>query len=244
MNRNNLAGHNINSFSHNNLINQGNIVRNNFYGGGYYNHGWYNNHFGCWWPGGWYGGGFWAGLSFGALAGFCGLGAVPIPYNYGTTVVYSGDTVLVNGTSAGTPAEYYQQASNIASVGNDAKLTKEDEWQVLGLYALTKDKEKDATNMLQLAINKDGIVRGNFYNSVSDTTLPVNGSVDKKTQRVAWTVGDNKKTVYEAGIQNLTQEQATCLVHYSDKRTDQLILSRLKEPEDMNGNGNTTDGSN
>jgi hypothetical protein len=48
-------------------------------------------------------------------------------------------------------------------------------------------------------------VRGNYYNALSDTTLAVYGSVDKKTQRAAWTVGDRKEPAYEAGFANLTQ---------------------------------------
>ena len=44
---------------------------------------------------------------------------------------------------------------------------------------------------MQLAVNKDGVIRGNYYNALSDATVPVYGQVDKKTQRAAWTVGDS-----------------------------------------------------
>jgi len=94
-----------------------------------------------------------------------------------------------------------------------------------------KDQEKDASNMIQLAVNKNGIIRGNFYNSVLDTTLPINGKVDKDTQRAAWTVGDKKDVVYEAGLKNLTQDQTPILVHFSSKKSEQMILVRLEEPD-------------
>ena len=48
---------------------------------------------------------------------------------------------------------------------------------------------------------------------VSDTTVPIQGAVDKKTQRTAWTVGKNKTTVCETGIYNLTQDESPALLH-------------------------------
>ena len=70
---------------------------------------------------------------------------------------------------------------------------------------MVKGEETEANQIFQLAINKDGILRGNYYDALSDSTLPVVGSVDKKSQRAAWTVGDRKETVYETGVGNLTE---------------------------------------
>ena len=46
----------------------------------------------------------------------------------------------------------------------------------------------------------------------SDQTQQVQGSVDKTTQRVAFTIGSNKDMVIETGLYNLTKDQATALV--------------------------------
>ena len=62
-------------------------------------------------------------------------------------------------------------------------------WQPLGVFAMVGEGETKSTNIFQLAVNKDGVIRGNYYNALTDTTEPVYGSVDKKTQRAAWTVG-------------------------------------------------------
>jgi hypothetical protein len=35
-------------------------------------------------------------------------------------------------------------------------------------------------------------IGGNYYNALSATTLPVYGSVDKKTRLAAWMIGDRK----------------------------------------------------
>src|SRR5437588_360394 len=42
-----------------------------------------------------------------------------------------------------------------------------------------------------------GVLRGNYYNAVADSTEPVSGSGDRKTQRAAWTVGSRKAPVFE-----------------------------------------------
>ena len=74
-------------------------------------------------------------------------------------------------------------------------------------------------------------IRGNFYNVLSDTTVAVYGSVDKKTQRAAWTVGDRKEPIYEAGFGNLTKSETPMLVHFGKDRTQQWTLVRIEQPE-------------
>ena len=72
-------------------------------------------------------------------------------------------------------------------VGLDASL-KELEWLIGTWQAATKDR--DVTITYEWDENKAGVIRGNYDSVLSDTTLPVYGSVDKKTQRAAWTVRD------------------------------------------------------
>ena len=74
------------------------------------------------------------------------------------------------------------------------------------------------------------MIRGNYYNALSDTTLPVYGSVDKRTQRAAWTVGERKEPVYEAGFANLTRSETTMLVHFGKDRTQKWTLIRVEQP--------------
>ena len=57
------------------------------------------------------------------------------------------------------------------------------------------------------------------------------GSVDKQTQRVAFTVGDNKDTVVETGLYNLTKDEAPALIHVGKDKTEQWLLVRLKNQD-------------
>ena len=92
--------------------------------------------------------------------------------------------------------------------------------------------ETKSTNIFQLAVNKDGIIRGNYYNALTDAVEPVAGSVDKKTQRAAWTVGGRKSPIYEAGIANLTMDQTTMLLHYGKEKSVQMTLVRIEAPKE------------
>jgi hypothetical protein len=96
---------------------------------------------------------------------------------------------------------------------------------------MVQGEEKSSNHVFQLAVNKQGVIRGNYYDAVTDSTALVYGSVDKKSQRAAWTIGDNKNPVYEAGIANLTENETTMLVHYGADRTQQFTLIRIEEPE-------------
>jgi hypothetical protein len=107
-----------------------------------------------------------------------------------------------------------------------------DDWQPLGVFGLIQGDEQVAQRIFQLGINKAGIIRGNYYDAVADNTLPVYGSVDQKSQRAAWSIGEKKDIVFEAGLNNLTQDQSTVLVHFGKDRTDQMALVRLPEPAD------------
>ena len=106
------------------------------------------------------------------------------------------------------------------------------EWLPLGVFALSRGDSGVSNTVLQLAVSKEGVISGTYYNSDTDIARPVKGRVDKKTQRAAWTFSDGKNTdiVMETGINNLTQDQAVALVHFGKDTTQQWLMVRLKEP--------------
>jgi hypothetical protein len=158
--------------------------------------------------------------------------ATPVNYDYGNTVVYQDNTVYVNGQNAGTAPEYATQATTIADAGQKADASSEAEWQPLGVFALVQGDSTSSNNVFQLAINKDGVIRGNYYDGLMDSTTPVYGSVDKKSQRAAWTVGKKNDRVFDAGISNLTKDEAPVLVHIGKDKTQQWTLVRMHQPAD------------
>ena len=135
----------------------------------------------------------WNAASWNDAYSYCGYPAEPVYYDYGSNVVYEGETVYVDGNSVGTQEQYAQQAIVVADTGRQAPASKEEEWLSLGVFAMIQGERTDSNDLFQLAVNKAGTIRGNYYNALTDTTLPVYGAVDKATQRAAWTVGDKKE---------------------------------------------------
>jgi hypothetical protein len=138
--------------------------------------------------------------------------------------------VYVNGASVGTQEQYAQEAIAFADTGKEAEASKEEEWLSLGVFAMIQGQQSDSNDLFQLAVNKAGTIRGNFYNVLTDTTLPVYGAVDKETQRAAWSVGDRKMPVYETGFANLTKSETTMMVHFSKNRSQQWTLIKVEQP--------------
>lgn len=178
----------------------------------------------------------WRPVAWGVLAGYGGYPSEPTYCDYGTTTVYQGDTVYVNGDPTVSSTEYASQATTIADAGRQASPPKDDEFMTLGLFGMVQGDEKNADQVMQLKLNKQGVIQGEYYNATTDTTEPLAGSVDKKTQRAAWTVGDRHKVVYEAGIANLTKPETTMLIHYGTDKTQQWTLVRIENEQPQESN--------
>jgi hypothetical protein len=214
---------------------QAGYVRTGFVHYNSFNSAWFSAHPAAWRPAGWNTATFWTPATYAAIAPVLALPAQPITYDYGSTVTYEGDQVYSQGEPVATADTYTQQAADIAARAQQAKSDDKAEWTPLGVFGLVQGEETNANNIFQLAINRDGVVAGNYYDALSDTTLPVHGSLDKQSQRVAWNAGDNKETVYETGIENLTQPETQILVHFGKSRTQQWTLVRLEKPEGQAG---------
>jgi hypothetical protein len=150
-------------------------------------------------------------------------------YNYGVNVVAQNGNVLVDGQSVGTTDEFSQQAAELAQIGSEAQTSEADQWLPLGIFAMVRNEHQHPQLVVQLAINQQGILRGNYTDEITDNSLPIHGAVDKRTQRAAWLVGGNKNTVMEAGLNDLTENEAPALIHKNGK-TDHWLLIRLEQP--------------
>ncbi|MFI4876819.1 MAG: protocadherin, partial [Blastopirellula sp. JB062] len=215
-------------------------VRGNFNHWGVYGHGWYTNHPGAWFAAGWAAGAVWQAATWNSLdAWMAYYPAEPLYYDYGNTVVYQDDSVYVNGEDVGTADQYYNQANQLASDGAEADAPDDADWLPLGVFALSKTGETTSDVTIQLAIDKQGIIRGNYTDTKTDKTQVIQGSADKKTQRVAFTVGDNTSNVIETGLYNLTKDEAPCLIHFGKDRTEQWLLVRLKKPDDSDSSSDS-----
>jgi hypothetical protein len=195
-----------------------------------YDQQWYSEHQSAWTPAGWNAAAAWAPVTWEAIAGHCGITNItPTPYNYGSNVTCIGGNVAVNGQPAGTAEEYSEEAAAIARAGTEAATAATDQWMPLGVFALVRDEHHHPQLIMQLAINQQGVIRGNYTDEVTGSTLPIHGEVDLQSRRAAWTVGDNEYTVMEAGLSNLAEDEAPALIH-KNASTQRWLLVRLAQP--------------
>jgi hypothetical protein len=210
-------------------------VRNSFDRPDMYSATWHATHTDAWKAANWSAGSAWTPAAWtpaawGAIATHCSYANKPVSYDYGNNVTCVNGNVLIDGQAAGSAEEFSQQASDLAAAGTAATVSPDDKWLPIGVFAMVKNDQQHPQLILQLAVNPNGVVRGNYTDEVSDRSYPIHGGVDPKTQRVAWTVGGNTTNVMEAGLGNLSQGEAPALLHKNGK-TERWILVRLAQPQ-------------
>jgi len=102
------------------------------------------------------------------------------------------------------------------------------------VFAVIAEPTQTQTDkVVQLAVNKDGVIRGNFQDNLTDKVVPLIGAVDKKTQRVAIRAEGSDKIVVETGLYNLTNDEVPVLVHFGADKQELRTLIRLQQPEEQ-----------
>ncbi|MGI9244960.1 MAG: hypothetical protein ACR2RV_29425 [Verrucomicrobiales bacterium] len=203
----------------------------------------YNN-YSPWWS--------WRPVAWASVGYFFGqaLAPKPVVYDPGTTVIYEGDTIYVNGKSAGDATQYRRNTIALANPrldeipvpeppqydeGGEEFVDDPDrpqgDWLPVGVWALTQEEQGDATMFFQLSIDKDGIVGGAFKNVMTGDEQPVVGQLDFESQRVAWHIGDVTETVYETGLSNLENDVASVFVYFGEEKTQTWLIVRMPSPE-------------
>jgi hypothetical protein len=130
---------------------------------------------------------------------------------------------------------YYQQVYDLAHsapTGNQGETSKGD-WMPLGVFAVTKPGQQQEDRMIQLAVSKDGVLSGTYYNKAKDGAHPILGMVDKQTHKAAWYFGDDTfgGLVFETSVDNLTEPQSTVMVHFDPGDVGVWQLVRIERPE-------------
>jgi hypothetical protein len=193
--------------------------------------GWRAGYPGAWWPGRWaVGATAWAAASWATAGSYCGCSGAGTYYDYGENVTYDDGNVYYGDQPCASAEQYYDQAGQIA---DSAQTPQNDEWLPLGVFAVIAEPTQTKTDrVLQLALNKNGAIRGNLQDFLADKVTPVVGAVDKKTQRVALKLEGSDAMVAETGLYNLTNDEVPVLVHFSADRVEDRTLIRLKQPEE------------
>jgi hypothetical protein len=155
-------------------------------------------------------------------------------YGLGEYIYCYDDVIYVNGVWFQPAPVYYEQTLVLAQRAPDwtAEQAAEVEWLPLGVFVVARDGVADMNVLVQLAVTKEGVIGGTVFNQTTGATFPIEGTVDKQTQRAVWTYVDEANTniVMETSIYNLTQPEATGLIHHGPDNIQVVELVRLEEP--------------
>ena len=105
-------------------------------------------------------------------------------------------------------------------------------WLPLGVFAVVPPGDRATGSashtMQQLAVDREGTIRGNFVDALSGTVHPITGSIDRGTLTATWTVGAAGGR-FTAPIASFTAEPRTVTVTVGGV-THAMALSRLSRP--------------
>ncbi len=204
---------------------------------------WYRPSWASTW--GWFGAGFFTGAVVNNVV-------VHRDYCYGTNIIYRDNYVYIDGKRHASYAEYYKQAlllalsvkpiviQNTTVVVDQPVLTSVEEggeWMPLGSFAvfwagdIPEDSGEAVTSLMQLATNKKGEIRGNYFSEDGDSVIQIVGAMDPQSQRIAMRFADDESMIMEGGLWHLTQDSVPFLVHYGEDYTEQMNLIRLSDSE-------------
>jgi hypothetical protein len=189
---------------------------------------WYKAH-----PHAWHGGfnlpaefNAWNTAKWSDVAKTLGIGADPIDFdfafdNYGYPQVYE------NGEPTGAVTKLRDAAQQLAD--RDDPIPADTQWLPLGVFVLIPPSQSETQMIVHLSLNKDGVVRGSYFDPLADASQGVRGEVDKQTQLVAWKIGTQKSVIFETGLCSLTKGQATAVAHFNDGWTHIWSIVRMKQ---------------
>jgi hypothetical protein len=99
----------------------------------------------------------------------------------------------------------------------------------LGVFAIVPSEDAEMEVVVQLAVSKEGTLAGTYINGPANISLPLDGSVDKQTQRAAWKVGEEDAVVMETQLASFTKDQSTILLHFEGGVTESWWMFRIDE---------------
>lgn len=162
----------------------------------------------------------------------------PVYYDYDTggNVTYQDNRVYIYGEQVASADEFAESAAALATVAPPANEEEAErtEWMPLGTFAFSaSEKDTQPSRVIQLAVNKQGVIAGTLYNTQMEQAAAVQGQVDKATQRVAFRIGEDENTVFETGLYNLMQDEVPVLVHFGKDKVENYLLVRMELPKEV-----------
>jgi len=154
----------------------------------------------------------WAAATATGVASWLGWAAYPADNGYdtyyNTTVVY--EPAAIDETGGGSTAAEESVADESASPQDDAG-----DWLTLGIYSVLSNSGEPTARLMQLATNRQGDLRGVYYDSLSNTSQNLSGRIDQTSQQAQWSIDSNPQAAFVAALSQLTQPTGTIQIMQS-----------------------------
>ena len=110
----------------------------------------------------------------------------------GTAADSRNAVATAGGADAG--ADGLQSVLVLPAGHQNAVVPADSDWLPLGVFAVVPPGTQDtaqAHNYQQLAVDRQGAIKGNFFDTISGTVQPITGTVDRTSLVASWIVGAN-----------------------------------------------------
>ena len=115
-----------------------------------------------------------------------------------TTVIY--ETAPEEVATEAPVAEPTYAAQAIA-----AQPTSAEAWFPVGIYQVSTSKNAPALQMLQLVVDHQGTLRGVYYDSITNTSHNIVGTLNPSTKVAQWRLEAGSQVTFQASLDELTQ---------------------------------------
>jgi hypothetical protein len=85
-------------------------------------------------------------------------------------------------------------------------------WYPLGVFSLMSGPGDSGTRIVQLAVDRNGQIAGNYYDMITNSSYNVSGNVRRQSQRAEWSLNKNQFVRFRAPIYQLLQPYGTMTV--------------------------------
>ena len=144
-----------------------------------------------------------------------------------STAVATTTAVATGAASSTTTAASATADGGAASAAPPSDL----EWMPLGVYATGPKDAGQAHVYQQLAVSKQGELKGTYYDSITDTTKPVSGSIDRDTRKATWKVDGKGGATFETTLDALTKTPSSVTMK-SGGGQHEWELVQVQKPDD------------
>lgn len=165
-----------------------------------------------------------------AVAGVVGLSNW-LGYSVAAGSSTAATTTTADATSTtGTTSATAESSASAGTTAAAASPPSDLEWLPLGVYATAPKGAAQAHVYQQLAVSRKGELKGNYYDSISNTVQPVSGSIDRETRKAAWTVGKSGGATFETTLDALVKTPSGVTMRSGDS-VQEWELVQMQKPE-------------